>query len=82
VRASLSRDLLGVMMPKKSGFDVLEAIKADTTLKSIPVVLLTNLAGEEDAKKGISMGAVAYLIKSQYSPKQVIEKLEEILHKK
>lgn len=71
--------LLDVMMPKMSGFDVLRAMKLDASLKDIPVILLTNLAGQEDATKGIELGALMYLVKSQYSPKQVVEKVEQAL---
>ena len=71
--------IVDVMMPKKSGFDVLREMKADPKLKDIPVILLTNLAGQADAEKGLEIGAVVYLIKSQYSPKQVIEKVDEIM---
>ena len=71
--------MLDVMMPKMSGFDVLRKIKEDTKLKGIPVILLTNLAGAQDAEKGLELGAVTYLVKSQYSPKQVVEKVEEII---
>lgn len=71
--------LLDVMMPKMSGFDVLRAIKLDEKLKDVPVILLTNLAGQEDAAKGIELGANLYLVKSQYSPKQVVEKVQEII---
>lgn len=71
--------LLDVMMPKMSGFDVLRKIKEDQKLKGIPVILLTNLAGAQDAEKGLELGAVAYLVKSQYNPKQVVEKVEEIV---
>ncbi|OGC81068.1 hypothetical protein A2943_02035 [Candidatus Adlerbacteria bacterium RIFCSPLOWO2_01_FULL_51_16] len=71
--------VLDIMMPKMSGFDVLKNIKEDETLKNIPVVLLTNLAGKEDAQKGLAMGAVLYLIKSDYNPKQVVEKISSLL---
>ncbi len=71
--------MLDVMMPKLSGFDVLRKIKEDANLKGIPVILLTNLAGQQDAEKGLELGAVLYLVKSQYNPKQVVEKVEEII---
>lgn len=71
--------LLDVMMPKMSGFDVLRKVKEDEKLKQIPVILLTNLAGQEDAEKGLSLGAVLYLVKSQYDPKQIVEKVNEII---
>lgn len=70
--------VLDVMMPKKSGFDVLREIKEDEKLKNIPVILLTNLAGEKDAEKGLELGAVLYLVKSQYSPKEIVVKIKEI----
>ncbi len=71
--------LLDVMMPKVSGFDVLRKIKADEKLKGIPVILLTNLAGQADAEKGLELGAIMYLVKSQYDPKQVVAKVEEVM---
>lgn len=71
--------ILDIMMPKISGFDVLRKIKEDENLKKIPVILLTNLSGQEDAEKGLELGAVLYLVKSEYSPKQVVEKVEEII---
>ncbi len=69
--------MLDIMMPKKSGYDVLRSIKADPVLKNIPVILLTNLAGQKDAEKGLELGAVLYLIKSQYSPKEIVDKVKE-----
>lgn len=71
--------LLDVMMPKKNGFDVLREMKQSDKLKHVPVVMLTNLAGQADAEKALSLGAVLYLVKSQYDPKEVIQKVTEIL---
>ena len=71
--------LCDVMMPKMNGFDVLRKMKEDAALKGIPVIMLTNLAGDEDAQKALSLGAVLYLVKSQYDPKQIVEKVQEIV---
>lgn len=71
--------LLDVMMPKKNGFDVLKQIKLNDKLKKVPVIMLTNLAGQEDAEKALELGAVLYLVKSQYDPKQIVEKIKEII---
>lgn len=71
--------LLDVMMPKMSGFDVLRKMKEDAQLKQIPVVLLTNLAGHQDAERGLQLGAELYLVKSDFSPKQVVEKIESLI---
>jgi CheY-like chemotaxis protein len=71
--------LLDVMMPKLNGLQVLEKLKADPETKAIPVVMLTNLAGEQDAEAALSKGAIKYIIKSQYEPKQVADMVKEIL---
>src|SRR3989304_182812 len=73
--------LLDIMMPEKNGLDVLRDMKQDLRLKDIPVIVLTNLsAGEEAGLKALSLGAALYLIKSQYTPKKVVEKIRSILN--
>jgi len=67
------------MMPKMNGLEVLGKMKADPEIKKIPVVVLTNLAGQQDAEKALSMGAVRYIVKSEYEPKQVADIVKEIL---
>lgn len=71
--------LLDVMMPKMNGFQVLEKLKSDPETKAIPVVMLTNLAGEQDAETALAKGAVKYIVKSEYEPKQVSDMVKEIL---
>lgn len=72
--------LLDIMMPKMNGLEVLKAIEKDLKIKDIPVILLTNLArDEEDIHKGLELGAVAYLVKNQLRPSQVVARVKEIL---
>ena len=71
--------LLDVMMPKMNGLQLLEKLKADPATKKIPVIMLTNLAGEADAEAAITQGAVKYIVKSEYEPKQVVNMVKEIL---
>lgn len=71
--------LLDVMMPKMNGLEVLEKLKADEATKHIPVVMLTNLAGQQDAETALAKGAVKYIIKSEYEPKEVADMVKEIL---
>ncbi len=71
--------MLDVMMPKMNGLQVLERLKADPKTKSIPIVMLTNLAGQQDAETALSKGAVKYLIKSEHEPKEVTDMVKEIL---
>jgi PAS domain S-box-containing protein len=55
--------LADVMMPRLDGFALLQAVRADETLKSIPVILLSARAGEEARIEGFQSGADDYLIK-------------------
>ena len=65
--------LLDLMLPKKNGFEILQELKADEKLKEIPVVILTNLAQENDAKKGLDLGAIKYLIKADTKIADILE---------
>lgn len=71
--------LLDIMMPKMNGLQVLEKLKLDPATKSIPVIMLTNLAGTQDAEAALAKGAVKYIIKSENEPKQVVNMVKEIL---
>ena len=71
--------LLDIMMPKINGLEVLTKIKQDPETKAIPVIMLTNLAGTQDAEAALTKGAVKYIIKSENEPKQVVNMVKEIL---
>lgn len=71
--------LLDVMMPKMNGLQVLEKIKADPETRQIPVIMLTNLAGEKDAETALMKGAVKYIVKSEHDPKQIVAMVKEII---
>ena len=71
--------LLDVMMPIMNGIQLLEKLKMDPATKAIPVVMLTNLAGQQDAENAISKGAVKYIVKSEYEPKKIVNMIKEIL---
>jgi len=71
--------LLDIMMPKLNGLQVLERLKSDPELKDIPVIVLTNLAGNNDVQTALTLGAVRYIIKSENRPKQVEEIVRGIL---
>jgi len=70
--------LLDIRMPLKDGFEVLTEIKDNEKTKNIPVILLTNLGQKEDVEKGLKLGAVDYLIKAQFTPQEVVEKVKKI----
>jgi DNA-binding response OmpR family regulator len=55
--------LLDMVMPGMSGVEVLMALKGDSSLKSIPVLIVTASAQKAEAEKAIELGAADYLIK-------------------
>ena len=71
--------LLDLIMPLKSGFEVMEAMRADQELKTIPVIVLSNLGQESDMAQAKTLWVVDYCIKSNFSMKQVIEKVKSHL---
>lgn len=73
--------LLDLIMPIKNGFEVLSALKLDANLKNIPVVVLSNLSQDNDIERVKELGAIDFLIKSNLSLKEVIEKIKEHLAK-
>jgi len=73
---------LDLMMPKMNGLDLIGELKKDETTKNIPVIILSNFSDEKLAKEALAKGALAYVIKSDYEPKQVIELAQKWLSEK
>ena len=71
--------LLDVMMPKMSGIEVLEKLKSDKETASITVLMLTNFGEELIVKQAMEKGAEGVLIKSDFPPDKLIEKVNEYL---
>ncbi len=68
--------LLDIIMPYMDGMEVLRKIKKDEKLKTIPIILLTNLSQKEEINEGLGLGASDYLIKSHFTPSEVLEKIK------
>ncbi|MBU1118371.1 response regulator [Patescibacteria group bacterium] len=71
--------LLDLVMPFKSGFEVLEEMQASKKLKKIPVIVASNLGQDSDVEKAMDLGAVDYLIKSDFTISEVIARMEKQL---
>jgi two-component system, OmpR family, alkaline phosphatase synthesis response regulator PhoP len=74
--------LLDLIMPVKDGFEVLTEMNMDETLKKIPVIILSNLGQDSDMQKGAEMGVKKYLVKSDWSMKEVVKTVKLQLAKK
>jgi len=71
--------ILDLILPRKNGFDVLIDIKSNKNTQSIPVIILSNLGQESDIRRGLSLGAEDYLVKTEVSLSQVVDKVKEQL---
>lgn len=74
--------ILDMIMPKKSGFEVLTELQNDANTKNIPVIILSNLGQEDDVKKGLDLGAVDYLVKDNITLTTIVEKINQYIHSK
>ena len=68
-----------VMMPKISGFDMLDILRATPETKSMKVIMMTALSSEDQRTRGESLGADKYLVKSQVGIEDVIRSVHEVL---
>ncbi|HSX33945.1 MAG TPA: response regulator [Candidatus Saccharimonadales bacterium] len=71
--------LLDVMMPKVSGFDVLDIIRNTPETANLKVVMLTALSQESDRKRAEQLGVDDYLVKSQVVISDVIDRIKSRL---
>jgi DNA-binding response OmpR family regulator len=71
--------LLDIILPMREGFEILKEIKKDERLKNLPVIIISNLSQREEIKKALSLGAVKYLVKSEYTPSQIVKEIKKIL---
>ena len=68
-----------VMMPKISGFDMLDILRSTTETKNIKVIMMTALSSEEQRQRGETLGADRYLVKSQVGIEDVVRVVHEVL---
>ncbi len=71
--------LLDIILPKKSGLVVLKELKANPEFKHIPVIMISNLDGDEQIKEALRNGAIDYLVKSQHPINEIVEKVNKAI---
>jgi len=74
--------ILDILLPKENGIFFLEKLKADPKIRNIPVVVLSNLDDPETKKKAFQLGVKDYLIKTNYAPHELIEKIKKLFPRK
>jgi CheY-like chemotaxis protein len=68
-----------VMMPKISGFDMLDILRSTTETKDVKVIMMTALSSEDQRARGESLGADRYLVKSQVGIEDVVRTVHDVL---
>ena len=73
--------LLDIILPKKSGFEVMEELKNDpqTSNSKIPIMIISNLGQPEDVSHGYKLGAMEYFIKAKTSIDDLVKKIKDFL---
>ena len=71
--------LLDILMPYMDGLTFLKKKNQNEKWKQIPTILLTNLSQKEEIEAGFELGAKDYIIKSHFTPSEVMEKINKYL---
>jgi CheY-like chemotaxis protein len=73
--------LLDIMLPRMNGLDVLKQVKEDSTHKDVPVIILSNLGQDSVVSRGLALGAISYIIKSDITPAEMVKLIQEQIGK-
>lgn len=73
--------LLDILMPRKSGIEVLEEMYKDPELQKIPAIIISNSGQPVEIKRAQELGARDFLIKAVFDPNEVLEKVRRVLEK-
>jgi CheY-like chemotaxis protein len=68
--------LLDIMMPEVDGLQILDSLKSDPELKDIPVMTFTNLSNDKIRELALAKGAVEYIDKSKFKPRQIVARVK------
>lgn len=71
--------LLDVVMPKMSGFELLELLRKENLVANAKIIILSNLGQKEDIEKGKSLGVDDYVVKASFTPTEVVEKIKTLI---
>jgi len=71
--------LLDILLPKENGISFLEKIKNLPNIENIPIIAFSNYDEPKTKKQAFALGVKAYLIKTQYTPKQLVKEIKKFL---
>lgn len=68
-----------IEMPRLNGFGLIEAMKQDRKLKTIPVIIVSSVERREDQERGLALGADAYIVKRKFDQEELLTAIRQIL---
>ncbi len=71
--------LLDLVLPRKTGFEILSELKKRKESANIPILVLTNLESPFDIERALKFGVKGYLVKANYSLSEIVKKIEQVL---
>ncbi|GMX58335.1 MAG: response regulator [Candidatus Yanofskyibacterium parasiticum] len=73
--------LLDIVMPRMGGFEVMAEMKKDEKIAGIPVIIISNSGQPLELERAKDLGAVDWLVKTEFDPKEVAEKIQKYINK-
>lgn len=71
--------LLDIILPKKNGLEVMQEMRKDSELKDMPVIVISNSGQPVELDKAKQLGALDWIIKTEFDPNEVVEKVKKFL---
>jgi two-component system chemotaxis sensor kinase CheA len=68
-----------IEMPEMDGIELLRSIRAEPQHASLPIVVVTARGGEEDRRRGVEVGADAYIVKDEFNQQTLLDTVERLL---
>lgn len=72
--------LLDIILPKISGFELMETLRSDPSLEKAPIIVISNLGQDKDIERGQSLGAVQYFVKAKVSIEELVTQVKTFLN--
>lgn len=74
--------LLDLILPGVDGFEILTRIKSEENLKDIPVLISSNLGQQEDIDRVMSLGALDFIVKANFTLDEIVKRVEKVFEDK
>jgi CheY-like chemotaxis protein len=68
-----------LILPGLDGFELISMIKKDEKTKGIPLIVLSNLGQKDEIEKAMSLGAIDFLVKVNFTPDEIVNKIKKVL---